>query len=91
MNKEELLQDFYGKVPELSSLINSWNLIAGSNKSSFDELSEKILHNLYEDKEELKIQRILESEFCVRYGLYRTEFNAGKLTDEIMEWWNKEF
>jgi hypothetical protein len=46
------------------------------------------LRNLYEGQSELKIERILESELCVTYGLFATDFDAAKLSNEIMAWWN---
>lgn len=91
MNEEDILQDFNGKLSELSKLINSWNLIKVSTKDSFDELPTKILRKLYEEQGELKIKRILESELCVTYGLFATEFNSDKLLREIMTWWNAKY
>ena len=91
MNKEDILKDFNGKASDLSRLINSWNLIEISSKDSFDELPKKILRNLYEGQTELKIKRIIESELCVTYGLFATDFDTGKLSKEIMTWWNEKF
>lgn len=91
MNKEDILQDFSGKLSELSRLINSWNLIRVSTKDSFDDLPKKILRKLYEEQDDLKIKRILESELCVTYGLFATEFNSDKLSNEIMTWWNAKY
>ncbi len=88
MNKTDILKDFTGKVSELSKLIKSWNLIDVSSKSSFDKLSEKILNNLYNGQTEIKIKRIMESELCITYGLFVTDFDAEKLTKDIMTWWN---
>lgn len=90
MNKEDILQDFNGKASELSGLINSWNLIRVCSKNGFDKLPMKILRNLYEGQSELKIKRIIESELCVTYGLFATDFDAGKLSKEIMTWWNEK-
>ena len=84
-------QDFNGKTSELSRLINSWNLLSVSSKDGFDDLPKKILRNLYEGQSELKIKRIVESELCVTYGLFATDFDAGKLSKEIMTWWNEKF
>ncbi len=88
MNDEYILNDFNGKKAELSKLIKSWNIIEESSKSDFDTLSQKILNNLNDGQIEEKIKQILESEFCVTYGLYKTDFNSDKLTNEIMNWWN---
>jgi hypothetical protein len=91
MDKIDIVNDFNGKRAELSKLIHSWNLIDMYSKRDFDSLSEIILSNLWEGQPELKIKRIIESEFCVTYGLYKTEFDAEKLTNEIMTWWNEKF
>jgi hypothetical protein len=89
MDKIHIENDFNGKKSELSKLIKSWNLIDMSSKSDFGRLSEKILSTLSEGQAELKIIRILESELCVTYGLFKTDFDAEKLTNEIMTWWNE--
>lgn len=91
MNKQDILQDFNGKASELSRLINSWNLISVSSKDGFDELSKKILRNLYAGQSELKIKRIIERELCVTYVLIATDFDGGKLSKEVMTWWNEKF
>ena len=90
MDKEDILQDFNGKTSELSKLINSWNLIKGSSKEDFDELSKKILCNLYGGQDQLKIKRVIERELFVTYGLYSRDFESAELAKEIMTWWNEE-
>ncbi|MBI5373015.1 MAG: hypothetical protein HZA79_13415 [Sphingobacteriales bacterium] len=89
MYKVDIVNDFNGKKAELSKLIKSWNLINMSSKDDFENLSEKILTNLSAGQTELKIKRIIESELCVTYGLFKTDFDAEKLTDEIMTWWDE--
>ena len=83
----DIVNDFNGKRDVLSKLIHSWNLIDMYSKNDFVILADKILRNLSEGQTELKIKRIIESELCVTYGLYHTEFDAEKLTNEIMTWW----
>jgi len=89
MNESELLNDFNGKLAVLSKLIKSWDLIQQSSTSKFDKLVEKILNNLYEGQSSVKIRRIIENELSITYGLYKTEFDADKLTNEIMAWWSE--
>lgn len=88
MNEVEFLNDFNGKFSELSKLIKSWNLIKVISRSEFDKLTKKILSNLNERQTEIKIKQIIESELCVNYGLYKTEFDSNQLTKEVMTWWN---
>ena len=88
MNEVEFLNDFNGKFSELSKLIKSWNLINVISRSEFDKLTKKILSNLNERQTEIKIKQIIESELCVNYGLYKTEFDSNQLTKEVMTWWN---
>ena len=85
----DIVNDFNGKRDVLSKLIHSWNLIDMYSKNDFLILADKILRNLSEGQPEIKIKRIIESELCVTYGLYSTEFDAEKLTNEIMTWWNE--
>jgi hypothetical protein len=89
MNKEDILKDFNRKKAELSKLIKSWNLIDRNSKNEFSRLSDKILIALTEGQSELKIKRVIESELCVTYGLFKTELDTEKLTNEIMIWWNE--
>lgn len=74
---------------ELRKIINSWNLIPECPKDEFDDLNNKILSQLYQDTEIEKINRILQSELIVNYGLFSNEFNSEKLTNDIVSWWNK--
>lgn len=83
------MTDFTKKFTELSKLIKSWEVIQVSSKGELDLLTEKILNNLYAGQTVIKIKRIIESELCVTYGLFKTEFNAEKLSQEIMNWWEK--
>jgi hypothetical protein len=91
MNKEDILNDFNAKKSELSKLIKLWNVIDMSSKNDFSGLSEKILSKLSEGQTELKIKRIIESELCVTYGLFKTDVDAETLTKQIMTWWNEQF
>ncbi len=89
MDKISTENDFNGKKSELSKLIKSWNLIEMNSNSDFGRLLEKILSTLSEGQTEIKIKRIIEIELCVTYGLFKTDFDAEKLTNEIMTWWNE--
>ncbi len=89
MNEINYLNDFNGKIAELSKLIKSWDLIKLTSVSGLEKLAEKILNKLYEVQNEIKIKRIIESELCVTYGLYKTEFDSEQLTKEVMTWWNE--
>ena len=76
------------KKAELSIIIKSWNLPGIADSSDAFELSQKILRSLSAGESEEKIRRLLESELCVTYGLFKSDFNADKLTNDIMIWWN---
>ena len=89
MNKEELKKDFKDKFSELRVILNSWELIAGAPKDEFDGLNHKILSHLYNGADFDKINRVLESEFSVTYGLHREEFSTREITTEIITWWNR--
>lgn len=89
MNEDDFLNEFNGKFAELSKLIHSWNLIKGVSRNDFDKLTQKILSKLYEEQPEIKIKQLLESELCVTYGLYNSEFDSEQLTKEVMTWWNE--
>jgi len=83
----DFLNEFYGKAAELSKLIRSWNLINASSRIQFDRLSKKILEMLYEGQSEMKISQLIESELCVTFGLFKTEFDCDQLTKEVIAWW----
>ena len=88
MNKELIKKDFKDKFSELRKILNSWDLIPEAPKDEFDGLNHQILSHLFKDADFEKINRILESELSVTYGLYHDEFSAEEMTTEIMEWWN---
>ncbi|WP_123912032.1 6,7-dimethyl-8-ribityllumazine synthase [Chryseobacterium shigense] len=50
-------------------------------------LAEKVLQQLEKGSDPQKIRRIIESELCVGYGLYRHEFNSEQIINSIMKWW----
>jgi len=88
MNKEPIKKDFKDKFSELRKILNSWDLIPGAPKDEFDGLNHQILSHLYKGADFEKINRVLESELSVTYGLYHDEFSAEEMTTEITEWWN---
>jgi len=89
MNEADLLNEFNGKLEGLSRLIRSFNVIKPASGNEIDRLAKKILNQLYERQTGIKISRIIESELCLTYGLYKTEFDADQLTKEIITWWNE--
>lgn len=88
MNLEILLNDFNENVKNLSKLIYNWNL-TNSSSNELQQFSIQILNMLYEEKNDEKIKNYIESELCTKYGLFKTEFDAKKLTEEIKNWWNQ--
>ena len=78
-----------GQIKELSKLIHHWNLINSVAKSELDEFSKKLHNALDKEETEEKISRIIETELCVRFGLYKTEFDSNNLANQIMQWRNK--
>lgn len=79
---------YNGDFSELRKIINSWSLIPGSPNDEFDYLNSKILNQLYKNPDFEKIDRILQSELVVYYGLFSNEFDSKNLTEEIINWWN---
>ncbi|WP_298136935.1 hypothetical protein [Flavobacterium sp.] len=90
MNNKEIKKKFDGELSELRKIINSWKLIKGSPNDEFDNLNHKILSQLYKNSDCDKIDRILQSELVVCYGLYKNEFDSEELVKEIMFWWNSK-
>lgn len=87
MEKNELKKIYEDDFSQLRKIINSWNLISGC-PDEFDSLNNKILSQLYKDSDEEKIERILQSELIVTYGLFGNEFDSEIFVNEIMTWWN---
>lgn len=88
MEKNELKKIYEDDFSQLRKIINSWNLISGCPIDEFDSLNNKILSQLYKDSDEEKIERILQSELIVTYGLFGNEFDSEIFVNEIMTWWN---
>lgn len=74
----------------MRKIINSWNFIPGAPTDEFGDISNKILSHLYKNSDFEKITRVISSELTVNYGLYTTEFDSEKLTNEIFEWWENK-
>lgn len=90
MNKELIKKDFKEKFSELRKIMNAWDLICDAPKDEFDGLNHQILSHLYRDADFEKINRVLESELSVNYGLYISEISSEEKATEIMEWWNSK-
>lgn len=88
MNILNSINEYNGRLTNLTKVIHDWNLTNSETKYELFDFSKKILDNLIENKGEEKIKRIIENDLCVIYGLYSTEFNSEKLTVEILNWWN---
>lgn len=89
MNEKELRQKYFSDFSGLRKILNSWNFIPDAPIDEFDSLSNKILSHLYKNSDIEKIARIISSELTITYGLYTTEFDSEKLTEEVFEWWGK--
>lgn len=72
---------------QLSIIISDWNLIPDSG--DIDLLVEKILNRLYKEAAIESIEGIIETELTVNQGLFKTEYNARTLAQEIVSWWQK--
>lgn len=90
MEKKDLKRIYDGDFSQLRKIINSWNLISGSPDDEFDSLNNKILTQLYKNSEPEKIDRILQSELTVTYGLFSNEFDSEIFVTQIMNWWNSK-
>lgn len=89
-NKEfmdKIKEEYNGRLRELRRIINSYNLIVNTSSDNFDSLSNKILSCLYKDTNFDKVKSILDSELCITYGLFITEFNSDEIAQEIIKWW----
>lgn len=90
MDKKDLKRIYDGDFSQLRKIINSWNLISGSPVDEFDSLNNKILSQLYKNGDAEKIDRILQSELIVTYGLFSNEFDSEVFVNQIMNWWNSK-
>lgn len=90
MDKKDLKRIYDGNFSQLRKIINSWNLISGSPVDEFDSLNNKILSHLYKNGDAQKIDRILQSELVVTYGLFNNEFDSEIFVKQIMNWWNSK-
>lgn len=72
---------------QLSTIISGWNLLP--DNGAIHLLVEKILTLLYKDDAIESIEGVIETELTVNLGLFKTEFNAQILAQEIVSWWYK--
>ncbi|CAM3062503.1 hypothetical protein DRF59_17125 [Chryseobacterium flavum] len=87
MNIIDWINEHNGNFAQLKKLIISMNLMPGLSKSSFDHLTEKLLQQLEKGADQDKLEKVIETELCVSYGLYKSEFDAEELASEIFNWW----
>ena len=73
---------------KLRVLINSWNLIPGCPNDEFDTLNNRILSVLLNNKDQTKIQGIIESYIKIDLGLYTDQQEIESKFDEVIYWWN---
>lgn len=71
----------------LNTIISSWNLIP--DNGDMDLLVEKILNRLYKEAAIETIEGVIETELTLNQGLFKTEYNARTLAQEIVSWWHK--
>jgi len=90
VDKKDLKRIYNGDFSQLRKIINSWNLISGSPDDEFDSLNNKILSELYKNPDAEKIDKILQSELVVTYGLFNNEFDSELFVNQIMNWWNSK-
>ncbi len=89
MNKKEIEKEFRDRFSELKKLLNSWDLIPGAPSDEFDGLNQQILNHLYKGANIEKLERVLEGELVVTYGLFNDDLGIEELTAEIMKWRSK--
>lgn len=87
MNINDLINERNGNIARLKKLIISMNLMPGLSKSSFDHLTEKLFQQLEKGTDQDKLEKVIETELCVSYGLYKSEFDSEEVTSEIFSWW----
>lgn len=72
MDINDLINEHNKDFARLKKLIISMNLIPGISKRSFDPLIDKLLQQLEKGADKDKLKGIIETEFCVSYGLYKS-------------------
>lgn len=84
---KSLIYTYDANYKQLNIIISCWNLIP--HNEDIDSLAEKVLKLLYEAAAPEHIKRVIESELTVTQGLFKTEFNAANLAQEIVSWWHE--
>lgn len=82
-----LIHERKNNVLQLEKLTISMNIIYEMHQNFCAFLAEKVFQQLEKGSDSQKIQRIIETELCVGYGLYMHEFNSEKITNNIINWW----
>ncbi|SHF75952.1 hypothetical protein SAMN05444274_108140 [Mariniphaga anaerophila] len=81
---------FYYWEKDLRKLINCWDFIPGAPSDEFDALNHKILIHLTKGSDNEKLFNVLKSELISYYGLDPIDKDILKLTEEIVNWWDKQ-
>ncbi|MFZ1749895.1 MAG: hypothetical protein WAU01_06870 [Saprospiraceae bacterium] len=73
----------------LRKLINSWQLMPGCPNDEFDDLNNKILSCLVNQKNQNRVKGIIETYVKVDVGLSMHEEEIETKFQEVMAWWSK--
>ncbi|WP_284464523.1 hypothetical protein [Chryseobacterium sp.] len=87
MDFNDLINEHNANFARLRALIISKNLIPSISKNSFGNLTEKLLQKLEKGADKNQLKNMIETELCVSYGLYKSEFDSEELASEIFNWW----
>lgn len=88
MTDEELQIQYESDFLELRKLINSWETIPSISFNELDTFVNNILGHLYRSSDMEKLSKVISSELIITFGLYSSEFDSQRLTENIFEWWN---
>lgn len=81
---------FYHWEMDLRKLLNNWDFMPDAPSDEFDDLNHRILSHLNKGADKEKLFRAIKSELITYYGLDPVDNDVHQLTEEIVNWWNKQ-
>ncbi|WP_034670240.1 hypothetical protein [Chryseobacterium populi] len=84
-----LINESSGNFTNLKKIINFLDMIPNASESQIDLVTHKILKHLENGALPEKIKGAIESELIITYGYYSFEFDVDRVTEEIMNWWER--
>lgn len=90
MNKKELKKRISKEIKELNNILNQWNPIGGTPDDEYCSFLAPILKVLHSGGTQSDLDKVIKRHLSEQFGLVSKSSKLDKVTDTILNWWNKK-